>query len=253
MDPTPNDGPASDETSGGRDGSTSIRSVVVCTNPGPHGEAVAAVLGHHRIGVPMAYFDTTHVAPELLRRWGVDTVDEYVAALHRHRSSDDGVFAVVLTWRQLRRLVCRVIGLRPMTHELVRTVVETIAPTPTFVFVRHADPVRQAVAAYIDDHAIDAHTGAFPFDAAAIDARRTMLEFADRGWAQWLDAVDADHIDVVVDPHDDQAEVLRPLLVRLGVASDGIGPMPLRPGPLAELADEFVDRFRAPALSRSGA
>lgn len=226
-------------------GTPPTRSVVICANAGPHGRVIAAALRRCGVGVPMPYLDTRQVAPRLVRRWGVERLDEYISALHHHRSTADGVFSLVLGWRDLRRVTCQVIGRRHMTHDRVWTVVETIAPEPTFVFVRHPDPDRQAVAVYLDDHTIDVHTGTVAFDAAAIDRRRTLLAAGDAAWDHWLDAVGADRTDLWVEPDDDLTDTLAPLLTGLGadpaaLASPGAGATPF-----AALTNEFLTRFRA--------
>ena len=109
-------------------GTTPSRSIVVCATPGADCDPVANLLQGCGAGVPLEYFDLDAIAPPLVRRWRVINLDDYVTALHHHRSAGSGVFGVVLTWRQLRRLHGRVAGTKPFTAERTLTIVRTIAP-----------------------------------------------------------------------------------------------------------------------------
>jgi hypothetical protein len=58
------------------------------------------------------------------------------AALHHHRSTAGGVFGVMLQWSHLRRLYHKVAGITQLTAARTLPVIDTIAPSAQFVFVR---------------------------------------------------------------------------------------------------------------------
>lgn len=156
-------------------GTAPDRSIVVCAAPGSAGDHVAGLLLRCRAGVPLEYFDMEAVAAPLARRWRVINLDDYVTALHRHRSADSGVFGLVLRWRQVRGLHRQVAGVKQLTADRIQQIVTTIAPNPTFVLVRGAGREPD---------------GAGPADdAGAIAERVALREATNRAWLQWFAAI----------------------------------------------------------------
>jgi LPS sulfotransferase NodH len=200
-------------------GATPSRSIVVCATPGADGDPVANLLQGCGAGVPLEYFDLDAVAPPLVRRWRVINLDDYVTALHHHRSADSGVFGVVLTWRHLRRLHGRVAGTKPFTAERTLSIVRTIAPQPTFMLVRNAEPDRAAVALHAAEH-----TG---YDPRAVAERLALVEATERAWLQWFDATAVHPVEVSVGPDWQMDPAPERLLDAVGLRPppDGLGPV----------------------------
>jgi LPS sulfotransferase NodH len=171
------------------------RSIVVCTTPAAGGDLFAAALRRCGAGVPMEYFDLDAVAAPLARRWRVLNLDAYVDALHHHRATGDGLFAVVLHWHQLRALHQRVAGLTQMSAERMSWIVDTIAPAPDFVFVRAAELDRQAVGWHIAQAGADAE-----YDPRSIIEKVALIEATQRTWFQWFQAAGIQPLEVTLDP-----------------------------------------------------
>lgn len=216
------------------------RSVVICTTPGARGDLVAAALRRYGAGVPMEYFDIDDVAAPLTRRWGVIDLDDYIAALHHHRTAATGVFGLVLQWRHVRRLHRRVSGITQLTAGRVLGIVNALAPSPAFVFVRDAEPDRQAV------HLHAAHAGDDVYDQRAIAERLALLDATQRCWLEFFDHTDSDVLEVTVDDGfatDPPVERFAAALdLRLQPDAGETGPHPAAAAPIEH---RMVQRFRA--------
>lgn len=109
------------------------------------------------LGCPLEYF---HVGfrPDFVARWGTDTADAYLNAVHRHRTSPNGIFSAKLFWRDLLDLLAeRDAPLRdqlaasapePTAPDLYRRAAETLGPLldgATFIHLKRLDRVRGAV------------------------------------------------------------------------------------------------------------
>lgn len=117
---------------------TDVYSLVICATPGAGEDAVAAAFTDNGVATPRAWFDIDRVAPALLDRCQVTDLDDYVAALHAHEVTPDGVFVVVLHWHELRRLHRQVAGLRQPTAQRLLDIVEVVAPSPAFLHVQRS-------------------------------------------------------------------------------------------------------------------
>ena len=188
-------------------------SLVVCTTPGGGGDLAADYLLRAGAGVPLEYFDLETVARALVHRWGIVNLDDYVAALHHHRSTRDGIFAVVLHWHHLRRLHRQVAGLRQLTAERILAMLSTVAPEPTFVFAHRDDLDSQAVTLYAS--AIPQRE--VPYDGSAIAERRTMLEAAESVWVQWFEAAGVQPLDIAYGGREEAERPLRTLVAHWGL------------------------------------
>lgn len=211
-------------------GATPRRSIVVCATPGIRTGPVTAALEQCGAGVPMEYFDIDAVAAPLVRRWLVLNVDEYIAALHHHRSTADGVFGVMLQWSHLRRLYHRVAGITQLTAARTLPVIAAIAPSAQFVFVR--DEALDTSAARLAMARATPGTAPDPRDVAA---QLTLIEATEHSWLRWFD--DAGIEPVLLTLGDQPA--FDPSLTRLAAMLD------LQPPP----ADP---EFTEPALSAAG-
>lgn len=199
-------------------GDTPARSIVVCAIPGADSDPVADLLQRCGGGVPLAYFDLDDVAPTLVRRWRVINLDDYVTALHHHRSADSGVFGVVLAWRHVRGLHRRVAGTKPLTAERTLSITRTIAPQPTFVLVRDAEPDHAAVTLHAAEHT--------NYDPRAIAERLALVEATERAWLQWFDATVIHPVEVSVGPDRQMDPPPDQLVTALGLPAPpaGLGP-----------------------------
>lgn len=142
------------------------RTILICTHPRSGstllGEAVYFAEGSDgALGCPLEYF---HVGfrPTLEQRWGVSDIGNYIAAVHRHRTSPDGTLAVKLFWRDVAELAAELApgrfpdlvatAPRDVPAECYRdlmTLLDPIFPNPQLVHLVREDRVRQAVSAAV--------------------------------------------------------------------------------------------------------
>jgi LPS sulfotransferase NodH len=221
-------------------GATPSRSIVLCTTPGTDCDPVASLLRRCGAGVPLEYFDLDAVAPQLVRRWRVINLDDYVSALHHHRSAGSGVFGVVLAWRHLRRLHVRVAGTKQLTAERTLSISRTIAPQPTFVLVRDAEPDRAAVALYAAERS--------GYDPRAIAERLALVEATERAWLQWFDAVAVHPVEVSVGPGWEIDPPPEQLVRAVGLTAPPKGIEPFDDYAPSPTVDDLVQRFRTAQL-----
>lgn len=192
-----------------------IRSIVLCTVPGAGAEAIAEALEARGMGAPQPWYDVRRVAPDLLARWDVADLDEYVTALHEHHATADGIFGLVLHWHELRRLYRQVAGLRQPTAQRMLEVVEVIAPQPVFVRLRRGDR-----AAHVDALQAWEQPGAPASDLSA-SARRTLstrIDATETVWTQWFDAIGVKPGDVVYEDAVDDPGVMDELVAEITAA-----------------------------------
>lgn len=194
-------------------GSTPARSIVVCSAPGATSTLVADLLRRCGAGVPLEYFDLDTFAAPLSRRWRVINLDDYITALHHHRSADNGVFGLVLRWQQLRRLHRQVIGLKQLTAERMLTIATTIAPNPTFLLVRSTEPEHAAVALQEDSRAVA--------ELRAIAERRALQEATEQAWLQWFAMSGVRPLQIAVEPGGEFAAPEERLMEALQLAAPG--------------------------------
>lgn len=201
--PEPDDGP--------------LRSIVLCAVPGAGEEVVADLLRRAGGGTPRAYFDTETVAPRLLAEWEVTHLDEYVAALHRHCTTPEGVFGLVLHWHELRHLHRRVAGARQSTPGRLLEIVLAIAPEPVFVRVQRTDRARHVRALDARLHAARSAPSAAPLSAAEERRVGALLDATDAVWTQWFEAIEVQPIEVVYEQVSDDPRAQRELATHLGL------------------------------------
>ncbi|HEY1749634.1 MAG TPA: Stf0 family sulfotransferase [Caulobacteraceae bacterium] len=134
------------------------RTVVICSHMRSGstllGEALREAGG---VGTALEYFHRGF-RPTLQARWGAASLDDYVRAVHRHRTDPSGVLGVKLFWMDLEDLAHErdpegqpPEGQRLATstsaddYRRIFALVRDIFPNPTFVHLRRQDRVRQAV------------------------------------------------------------------------------------------------------------
>ena len=222
-------------------GTTPRRSIVVCATPGLRSGPLTAALERCGAGVPIEYFDIDAVATPLMRRWQVMNLDEYVAALHLHRSTPDGVFGVVLQWAHLRRLHRQVAGVMQLTAVRTLPIIAAIAPSAQFVFVRDEAIDTQAVRLAMARAA--SGTTPSPRDVAA---QLTLIEATEHSWLRWFD--DAGVAPVLLTLGDGPAfdPPLAHLAAMLDLQPPSTQPQTEQPQPALSPAEQHVlRRFRA--------
>lgn len=175
---------------GGTDGpeqpAAPIRSLVLCATPGAREDVVAREFETYGAGTPRPWFDVRQVAPDLLARWDISDLGDYVAALHERRTTDSGIFGLVLHWHDLRRIHRQVAGLRQPTAQRMLDIVEVLAPRPVFVRLRRADRGAHVDALRALEHPDDAAPDLSAADRSRLSAR---IDATETVWTQWFDAL----------------------------------------------------------------
>jgi LPS sulfotransferase NodH len=107
-------------------------SYVICSTPRSGSYLLCELLWRTGgAGAPEEFFHPDFM-PRLMRRWGVETLDDYIAALLEHKTSPNGVFGAKVHWGQYQP----VLGDRDIT---------TLFPNTRFIHISRADRLRQAV------------------------------------------------------------------------------------------------------------
>jgi LPS sulfotransferase NodH len=164
----------------------SVRSLVLCATPGAGEDVVGQAFEACGAGTPRPWFDVRRVAPGLLARWELTDLDDYVAALHERRTTDTGIFGLVLHWHDLRRIQRQVAGLRQPTAQRMLDIVEVLAPQPVFVRLLRADSAAHVEAL----RALEQPDHAAPHLSGAERSRlRARIDATETVWTQWFDAL----------------------------------------------------------------
>lgn len=213
------------------------RSIVVCATPGVHADTLTGALHRCAAGVPMEYVDGDTVVASLARCWQVVTLEEYITALHSHRTTTDGVFGMILQWRHLRRLHRQVSGPAQMSTTRTTELVAAIAPNAQVVLTRHGDTEVQAVRAAL---VTTGATAAPPDVAAAL----THIAATEWSWRQWTDAAEIEPVVLGVDDTPTLDDVAR----RLELAIPD-GDLTVVEPALSPAEQHLLERFRADVAS----
>lgn len=196
----------------GADAPPTIRSVVLCATPGAGEDIVGQAFEACGAGTPRSWFDVRRVAPGLLAQWQITDLDDYVAALHEQRTTDTGIFGLVLHWHDLRRIHRQVAGLRQPTAQRMLDIVEVLAPQPVFVRLQRADRTAHVDALRAleqpDDAAPDLSVTERSRLRARIDATETV-------WTQWFDALGVKPRELVYEEATADPAVVRELIVEV--------------------------------------
>lgn len=198
------------------------RSIVLCAVPGAGETQVGELLGRCGAGDVQPYFDLDRVAPALLAEWEIDHLDEYIAALHRHRSTTDGVFGLLLRWHDIRRLLARVVGPRQSTPRRVLDVIEVIAPEPTFVRLRRTERAQHVLALRTwQQRSTRTPEEQRPPPHTDPELLTSLIDATEAVWTQWFDAVGVAPVEVVYEELIGDPTAADTLAARLGLEVRG--------------------------------
>jgi LPS sulfotransferase NodH len=113
------------------------------------------------LGCPLEYFHAGF-RPVLEQRWGVSGIADYSRAVHRNRTSPEGVLAVKLFWRDIAELAAEfapgefpdlnAVSWRDVSPRRYHDLAELLAPlfpNPRHVHLQREDRIRQAVSAVV--------------------------------------------------------------------------------------------------------
>jgi trehalose 2-sulfotransferase len=236
------------------------RSYVLCSMP-RSGSSLLSEAFHAtgRMGTPIEYLDRTNAFAVLAYRWGTPDLAAYIRALHRYRTTPEGLFGVKLHWFHLAELAAGltatgVIDGSGGTQRCRQAALEALAPNPRVVLLTRRDVDRQAVSWFVADR-----TGRWssvdrrgtderpPYDRRAIERRRRLALAGTRAWADFLARSGVDVLEVAYeDLVADHERTVRSAARHVGVELPG---EPLAPPRLRRQADEhsedLVVRFRA--------
>ncbi len=116
----------------------------LCSSPRSGSTLLSEALTAVGMGVPIEYLDPTNAMAVAWGRWGCSDLGGYLQALHRHRTSADGVFGLKLHWYQLAAVAGRGTGDGPLL-ERAAAAFTSIAPGAAVVRVQRRDRRRQAL------------------------------------------------------------------------------------------------------------
>jgi trehalose 2-sulfotransferase len=154
-------------------------SYVVCSTPRSGSSLLCDVLASTELaGAPTEFFDRNQM-DEFYRRWGIETLDEFLEALIRKKTSPSGIFGVKAHYPQLRELRGRD--------------VREALPNLRCVHITRRDRVAQAVSywraiqteQWASDHQIR-RPGPIYFDADEIQTLLGQIERQDRMWEEFF-------------------------------------------------------------------
>lgn len=186
------------------------RSLLLCSSPRSGSTLLAEALhGTRRVGRPAEYFDPTAAFADCYARWRATSMVGYVAALHRHRVSDEGLLSAKMHWYQLQWLCPQLaasldVGDGPYASE--RAVLKFVFPGCRYVRVTRRDRNRQAVSWAIadqinrwraDDPRSTRTSADFVYSFHAVDHFRRRLGEHEAHWAGLLAAIGASVMTVV--------------------------------------------------------
>lgn len=167
------------------------RSIIVASHP-RSGSTLVGELLHAAggLGCPLEYL---HVGfrPAFQARWRTASLEDYIAALHTHRTTPDGTFGLKLFWRDVTETLGRpeedVVDYQQIFSRLVE-----ICPSPVFIHLYRRDRIRAAVSAYVASQtgvfravtpdSLDRSRQPVPFDHEAIEA---LIAGADKAHMHW--------------------------------------------------------------------
>lgn len=231
-------------------GAAPSRSILVCSTPRSGSNWLGDVLRQCGGGVPMEYFEASAMA-RLGRRWGTQKMDAYLAALHHHRTTADGVFGAKIHWHQLLML-CDRVGVEPRPGRILG-LLRQLTPNPTFVHLSRDDHVRQAVSLRIAEATGDyAAIGADPSDAPpvaydfdAVHTRYRALQRQSQRWPQLLSAMGVAPVSITYEQLGDTDAVAGLLdALDLDVPDDLSSLRPATRRQSSDAKDAMVERFR---------
>jgi LPS sulfotransferase NodH len=193
------------------------------------------------LGTPIEYFNPAQ-RDLLTERWAcADGLDSYLAALHGHRTTSEGLFGTKLHWHQLIALRNELLGPerapgRP--NDVEARLLERVLPACRYIWILRKDVVGQAVSLFIGlstgRWAELARSPVDPrptpaYDFGFIDRCRRRIELEEACWARFFRANGITPFVVVYeDLETTYADTLRSTLEFIGV-DPGAHEMPQPP------------------------
>jgi LPS sulfotransferase NodH len=182
-----------------------LRSYVVCSTPrSGSGLLCRGLASTGQLGAPLEYLNPVHRGI-LSERWscGAD-LKAYVSALHGHRTSPEGVFAIKVHWEQLVDTRAEASGSPrdPFTWNVPDELLAELFPHPVFVRIMRMDLDRQAVSLWRAQHSNvwsiatddEAHHNGdrTPYSFDGIETCRRAIELGESCWDRLLGRIGAD-------------------------------------------------------------
>jgi LPS sulfotransferase NodH len=152
-------------------------SYVICSLPRSGSSLLCEMLANTlRAGMPAEYFRPDRVSM-LMRRWCVETFDDYLHALLERKTSPNGVFGMKMHWGQFEAIEDRDFA--------------TLFPNLRFLEIRREDRLRQAVS-LVRAHQTGWWASDMPpraqrpavFDRDEIARRVTQIERQETAWSE---------------------------------------------------------------------
>ncbi|HUG85841.1 MAG TPA: Stf0 family sulfotransferase [Euzebya sp.] len=211
-------------------------------------------------GRPEEFFSPTYETT-LTARYGVGTVEAYLAELRARTCTPNGVFGIKVMFDDLIHLIDQLRTLTGPADLQPADVLTTALPGVRYVWIRREDRVRQAISYLraqqtgvwlpIQDQAPPV-TSAPRYDAVGIQRRIDEIDDRERRWEAFFVRAEVAPIrvryeDLVADPDMAVRRVLRALGV--AVPDDLVLGRPLLVKQADALTEEWVQRFRSSAAS----
>jgi trehalose 2-sulfotransferase len=187
-------------------------------------------------GAPEEFFHPDFM-PRLMRRWGVDSLDAYIAALLEHKTSPNGVFGAKIHWGQYSP----VLGERDIT---------TLFPNTRFIHISRSDRVRQAVSwvramQTLRWKSSEQDRREVAYDAEDIAAKLRRIEGDEERWRALFERYGIEPHEVVYEQLSERpGEVVRGVLDWAGIEAPGAAPD--EPGLRRQadsISEQWVQRF----------
>ena len=206
---------------------------VLCSSPRSGSTLLSEALVGVGAGVPIEYFDPTNAMAVLWRRWGCRDLAGYLRALHRHRTSPDGVFGVKVHWYHLAAVAGAPVGDEPLL-ERAAAALTSIAPGASVVRVQRGDRRRQALSWLRAERTGRWYTVAGETPPSVpevpdheVDARLQRLDQEEAAWTALLDHLGIEPLVVTYeDICADRDGVVRAVVDHVGCAMTGPVPPP---------------------------
>ncbi len=240
------------------------RSLIICSTPRSGSTLLAeAAFQTGRLGVPAEYVDLSATLPYLFDRWGCTSFNDYVATLHRLRTSESGVFALKVHWHQLLQFASVSQGApaeAPVEFPVLVGVIRRVAPNPVLVYVTRRDKPRQAVSHWIALQTMQwvdlGETSKPPvpdYDFAGIHRMMEGIEESEASWNRFLTMARVEPIRVVYEDFvANYASTVKRVAAAIGVDTDDLPvPKPRMRKQSRSVSAEFADRYRRDAAAQS--
>ncbi len=234
-----------------------VRSCVICATQRSGSTLLGRGLGlTGLVGEPEEYLNPV-LRPQLTEQWGcASDLDSYIAAVHAHTTTPDGLFAVKVHWSTL-------VGLRteagagtddPFRYETASAFVEQLFPRPTFIRIIRLDLDAQAVSLLraVDSGVWELRTDSPPpedlrpkYNYARLDHYRRQMELGELCWERLIRSRGVDPLVVTYEELlSDYAGTIAALARQIVPGAEVVVQQPYNVQQRDEWSLEFVERFR---------